>query len=128
MKILDTTFLLDLVRGKKETRPVFEGKDRLFTTQINMFEVIRGLFFKNISSSKFVLITELFEDINVLSLDDDSIIKSAEISANLAREGRIIPDNDCLIAGIAITKGISRIVTRDSEHFKRIKGIEVEEY
>ena len=128
MKILDTTFLIDVIRGKKETIPIINSMEHLFTTQINMYEVIRGFFLKNSASSDIYKIIELFESIKLLALDDNSIIKSAEISSNLAKKGKYIPHNDCLIAGIAITNGITTIVTRDAEHFKRISGIEVEGY
>lgn len=70
----------------------------------------------------------MFENIRVLSLDDNSIIKSAEISAELIKKGTIISDRDCLTAGIALSKGINTIVTRNIGHFKRIKGIKVETY
>ena len=128
MKILDTTFLIDMIRGRKETIPIINSMQHLFTTQINMYEVIRGFFLKNVASSDIYKIVELFESIKLLTLDDNSIIKSAEISSNLTKKGEYIPHNDCLIAGIAITNGITTIVTKDSEHFKRIKGIETEEY
>jgi len=128
MKILDTTFLIDMIRGKKETIPIINSTQHLFTTQINMYEVIRGFFLENIAPSNFYKIIELFENIKLLNLDDNSIIKSAEISSNLTKKGKYIPHNDCLIAGIAIAKGITTIITKDSEHFKRIKEINIERY
>ena len=70
----------------------------------------------------------MFENITVLHLDDNSIIKSAEICAELIKKGEIIEDCDCLTAGIALSSGIKTIVTRNEKHFKRIKGIYVETY
>lgn len=128
MKVLDSTFLIDVLRGRKETLNVINGKEPLLTTQINMYEVIRGFFLKNISSSKFLEMIEMFENIKVLSLDDNSIVKAAEISAELIKKGTVISDCDCITAGIAISKGINKIVTKNIEHFKRINGIKVESY
>lgn len=128
MKVLDSTFLIDVLRGRKETLNVINGKEPLLTTQINMYEVIRGFFLKNISSSKFLGMIEMFENIKVLSLDDNSIVKAAEISAELIKKGTVISDCDCLTAGIAISKGINTIVTKNIGHFKRIKGVKVEGY
>ena len=128
MKVLDTTFLIDLLRGKKETLPIINSKEHLLTTQINMYEVIRGLFLKNISSSRFRDVIETFEDIKVLSLDNRSIIKSAEISSELIKKGNMISDCDCLTAGIALSNGVNNIVTKNVKHFDRIKDIKAETY
>jgi predicted nucleic acid-binding protein len=92
-----------------------------------MYEVIRGLFFRKTASSIFVKVMELFENISLLSLDDSSMVKSAEISAELMRKGIEISDCDCLTAGIALSKGVHNIVTRNA-YFKRINGVKVVEY
>ena len=128
MKVLDTTFLVDLIRGKKETLSVIETKEDLLTTQVNMYELVIGLFLKNISSSKIMKVVDMFGEIKLLSLDDNSIIKSAEISSELTKKGEFVCDCDCMTAGIALSRGINKIVTRNTEHFKRIKGIKVETY
>ena len=128
MKVLDTTFLIDLMRGKEETKEIMQGNEPLLTTQINMYEVIIGMFMKGISPSQYLQVNELFENIRLLSLDDNSIVKSAEICSELLKKGLPIEDADCLTAGIALSNGISTIVTRNVEHFKRIKGIKVESY
>ncbi len=128
MKVLDTTFLIDLLRGKKETLKILNLKEALLTTQINMYEIIRGLFLRGVSSSKMMEIIEMFESIKVLPLDDNAILKSAEISASLIRNGLVISDCDCLMAGIALSKGTDTIVTKNIKHLKRIKGLKIECY
>lgn len=128
MKVLDTTFLVDLLRGKKEARSLLETKEILLTTQINMFEVIRGFFLQGISPKKLAEIINTFDTIRVLPLDDNATIRAAEISADLIKRGMGVPEGDCLTAGIALSNGIDTVVTNDFEHFKRIKGIKVESY
>jgi len=128
MKLLDTTFLIDLLRGKKETEKIFRGNELLLTTQINMYEVIRGLFLRNVSSARFVEVMELFETTRVLPLDDGAVLRSAEISAGLIKNGETVADADCLIAGIALSKGVTAIVTKDAADFSRIEGLSVETY
>jgi len=128
MKLLDSTFLIDLLRGKKGTLNIVNSKEPLVTTQINMYEVIKGLFLRNIHSSKFVSIMEIFDKIKVIPFDDNAVIRSAEIYSNLAKKGLRIHNLDCIIAGIALSNGINKIVTNNAEHFKRIKDIKVETY
>ncbi len=128
MKLLDTTALIDILRGKKEALKIVESSTILMTTQINMYETIRGLFLQGISPEKFLLASEFFENIRVLSLDDASIIKSAQISAKLTKKGIIISDSDCITAGIALSHGITHIVTNNKKHFERIPDVIVETY
>lgn len=128
MKVLDSTYLIDLLRGEKATLPILNSKELLFTTQINMYEVIRGLFLRKIDSHKFLDASDLFEHIRVLPLNDSSIIRSADIFSALSRSGTIISDADCLTAGIALSYGITTLVTRNKKHFERISGIQVEAY
>tara|TARA_Y100000310_G_scaffold345846_1_gene471133 strand:+ start:26341 stop:26727 length:387 start_codon:yes stop_codon:yes gene_type:complete len=128
MKVLDTTFLIDLIRGDEDTLKILNSDDALLTTQINMYEVIRGLFLRKVTSSKLMEVIELFENVRLLSLDDNSIIKAADISANLIKKGKIISDCDCLMAGMALTSGANKIVTRNRKHFSRITELEVIDY
>lgn len=128
MKVLDSTFLIDLLRGEKNTLKIVEGKDLLVTTQINLFEVIRGIFLGQNPTKKLLDAMELFANIRVLSLDNNSITKSADISANLYKKGEVIDDNDCLTAGIALSNKCKTIITRNKDHFKRIKDLKIETY
>ncbi len=128
MKVLDSTFLIDLSKGSKEVLPILQSKEHFFTTQVCMFELIRGMFYRKLPSEKVFEVMGLFEDIRVLPLDDAAVVKSAEISADLLRRGMPIPDNDCLIAGIALCKGITTLVTRNVKDFQRIKELKVETY
>ncbi len=128
MKFLDSTFLIDLLNGKKETLAISGSAEHLATTQLNMFEVIRGIFLKGHSYNKFLEAKDAFESIRAFPLDDSGIIKAAEISADLIKKGERISDIDCMTAGIALSKGANTIVTRNVKDFRKIKGIKVETY
>ena len=128
MKILDSTFLIDLMRGSKEASRIVEGDEALLTTQINMYEVIKGLSLKGVSDDKMHRAREMFDNIKILPFDDNASVKAAEISSSLIKKGETIHDCDCMIAGIALSKGIKIIVTRNVKDFSKIKEIKVETY
>lgn len=128
MKVLDTTALIDLTKGKKELSYLLKQEEELFTTQINMYEFIRGLFLRNIPSADVLEIIKVFENILVLPLSETSLVKSAEIFAILSKKGLMLDDADCLIAGITLSNNISTIVTLNKNHFERIPGIKIETY
>lgn len=128
MKLLDSTFLIDLLRNDQKALQIVRKDINFLTTQINMFELLSGLLRHDVTKSNLPDALELFENIRILPLDDAAVLKSAEISAELIKNGNYIGDSDCLIAGCALSKGISTIITRNKRHYQRIEGISVETY
>ena len=128
MKVLDSTFLIDLLRGDKGALKIADSKELLFTTQINKYEIIRGLYLREMSQSKQIQVMDIFNTVKVLELDDHATIISAKISSELIKKGETISDCDCLTAGIAISNNINTIVTKNIKHFKKIKELKIESY
>tara|TARA_Y100000310_G_C20582966_1_gene763921 strand:- start:467 stop:853 length:387 start_codon:yes stop_codon:yes gene_type:complete len=128
MEVVDSTFLIDLLRGEASAKQFLASQPALVTTQINLFEVIQGLYLREVTAQYLPQVLSLFDSIGVLSLTDAGIIKAAEISAASIKKGKTIGNADCLIAGIALSHGVSVIRTRNVNHFGRIKGISVKSY
>ena len=133
MILLDTTFLIDIL--KKRSNAVRKSKDIenrevLATTYINVYELLLGVYsLKNINhEGKLAEADILLEKLEILGLDKNSAITSAKVGGDLTLKGQIVGDMDNMIAGIALSNGISTIVSRDKEHFSRIKGLKVETY
>ena len=55
-------------------------------------------------------------------------MKSSEIYDQLSSKGQLIEDNDILIAGIMLSNGINKIITRNKRHFDRIESLEIITY
>lgn len=54
--------------------------------------------------------------------------QAAEIYDILESKGNLIDDNDILIAGIMLSNGITKIITRNVTHFEKVEPIEIIEY
>ncbi|MBI2523361.1 type II toxin-antitoxin system VapC family toxin [Candidatus Woesearchaeota archaeon] len=133
MILLDTSFLIDLLRQRKnaiDKAVELVNRDSLATTYVNIYEMLIGVYSKKDANyeEKLKIIENLTEKIDVLTLEKGSTIKSAKIGGELMLKGEIIGDTDNMIAGIALSNGIGTIITRDKDHFERIKGIKVEIY
>ncbi len=131
MKLLDTTFLIDFLKNDagaiKKARESYN--ERLFTTEINVYEVVLGIYSLRGDFAKELNKAEgLFQSLNLLDLNHQSALSAAKIFGTLTREGSMIDHNDCLTAGIALANDVTTIITRNKEHFSRIKGIKVEMY
>ena len=128
--ILDTTFLIDLLRGDKaavgKIAEIESKNEPVSTTAISVFEVWQGLP-KNASSSQIEKTVELLKSINVLKLDFDSALQGGEIQRELKSAGQMIDPEDAMISGIAKINH-EKILTRNKKHFEKIRWIKTETY
>lgn len=132
MICLDSSFLIDLLRNKKEAIKKLETfrSDTVGTTRINLFEVLFGVFIKKGITSQQIpkRVKSLIDKIEVMELDEHSCIQAANIKSELILKGKEIESADCLIAGIMLANACNIIATKNKDHFDRIKGLEVEGY
>ena len=133
MVILDTTFIIHLLRGEESARSKIEeleGKNiEIFTTQINIFEIIQGIYGYGKNLDMEIASLEVFLDrIKVLDLSYFGAYHAGRISGSLIKKGVTISPSDLLIAGIAIANNISTIVTRNIKDFSKMPDIKIESY
>jgi len=126
--ILDTTFLIDFLRGDPSAIATMQEikSSPLFTTEINVFELYFGAYLRGKNSVAST--TALLSQLTVLDLDRRSTLRASAIAAELTRKGRSIDASDILIAGIALAHGVSKIVSRNAKHFEPIDELEVVGY
>ncbi len=129
--LAETTFLIDLLKAKKEAIDFLEKNTipLLYTTEICVFELMVGAYaLRDKPEQEVQKINALLSRIVVLQVDRRAIIKAGEIAGTLLKQGKQIEDTDCLIAGIALSNGINQMITRNKEHYQRIPGITILEY
>ena len=61
--------------------------------------------------------------VDVIELTETIAFEGGKIFAALSNAGKKIEFNDCLIAATARSLGMKQIVTRNTDHFKRIEGV-----
>ena len=130
MICIDSDFIIDYLRGKKEAVDFLAGvSEEIVTTEINVFEVFYGIYTKKeISLKEESVADSFFEAIRVLSLDENCGREGAKIFSQLEKKGAVIEQNDCLIASIIIKNGVREIISKNKKHFSRIKGLNVLSY
>ena len=127
---MDSSAIIDLFRNDSFLVKILEDMDEeIVLNQMSFYELMIGLDFDNLIHKKEEnFYDELFEDYKNLSLDKNSSKKASKISFELKKDGKIIGDFDCIIAGIYLTNGVNKIITRNVKHFERIKGLKVISY
>ena len=128
--MLDTDILSEFLRGnQKVINKVDEHlKEYGFISLsiITYYEILNGLLYK--VARKQMTKFEDFVALNkVIPLTLRMAKAAAIIQADLRKKGTEIGHTDTLIAGIAITSEL-QLVTNNTDHFKRIKGLGLENW
>jgi predicted nucleic acid-binding protein len=130
VKCLDTDFLVALLRGKNDAKSKIESLDaegRNATTTINAFELFYGA---HKSAKREKNVKEVFKLLDRLDVFDFTLEASevaGEITAILEKEGEMLDFRDIMIASIIKCHRMT-LVTRNVDHFKRIKGLQMERW
>lgn len=127
---IDTCAAIDLFKGDKQIIALLSDiSEKVCITYINYLELIFGL---DIENPKHKVEEEFYDDIMenyaVFNLNIESCKKAREIFFLLKKKGNIIEDMDYAIAGILLTNGVNKIITRNKKHFERIPGLKVISY
>ncbi|MGM5485430.1 MAG: type II toxin-antitoxin system VapC family toxin [Nanobdellota archaeon] len=114
------------MKGRKEAKNCldkFKG-EKIFTTEIALFEVGTGYYFGEKERKGFDQFMDFMENVDIIPSMSHFALEAAEVQAELLKKGKPIEIADCLTAGMMIRQGIRKILTKNTEHFSRIKGIE----
>ena len=125
--LLDTDILSEFLRGTPQVvgnaEIYLQSYDAINFSIISYYEILNGLLYKD-ARKQLKQFTEFAELSKVLPLTISATRKAAGIYADLKKKGQPIGHTDCLIAGIALTNNL-QLVTNNTDHFKRVKGLEI---
>jgi len=131
MYLLDTNILSELLRSSPA--PVLIGRlasvpnRDLYTSSINRGELLYGLLHAKKGISFFTRMERLLGHVPVLSFDLRCANVYAELRADLEARGTRLDDPDLMIASVALANELI-LVTDNERHFRRIPGLEVENW
>lgn len=128
--ILDTSFLIDVLRGEKEVREWEErldnGEEEPIITSISVMEIWEGVIHSG-NTEELKKIENLLEGLSSIEFDSEDGKTSGEILASLANKGNPIDVEDVMIGAIALNSN-QKILTKNPAHFERIDNLEVKSY
>ena len=127
--MLDTNIIADLIRnpqGKAAKRVAKVGEDNICTSIIVAAELRYGCA-KSGSKRLLKAVEDLLGEIDVLPFDVPADADYGGIRSELEAAGKKIGSNDLLIAAHAYATG-AMIVTANTDEFKRIRGLKVENW
>lgn len=127
MAALDTDIIVSLLKGAAEAtekiRALQESGDRISTTMITAYELMKGAYISTRAAENLVKVRESISNLRVLELSFGAVEEASRIYKELQDRGKLIGEFDVLIAGIVKFHDES-LVTRD-DHFKSIRGMKL---
>lgn len=122
--LLDTSAIIPHLRGNPAYLAQAESTDEpLFVSLTVLGELYRGVL-KSSQQDKNRLVLETFlQTVAILHPDSATSLYYAQVSVDLERMGKIIPENDIWIAASALECGMP-LVTRDA-HFQHVTGLQL---
>lgn len=132
MPLMDTLFLLDLMRGRERAVEMLERLESeratLAVTTTTLFEFHRGLeTVGNLSAADRRRIAEVVTGRPVYAFDAAAAERAGRLDAQLWAAGEPIDPEDACIAGIALTRDVE-LVTRKAREFSRVPGLRLRTY
>lgn len=135
MIILDTSACIDYLNGNEEIKKsISKQEDLIHITSITVYEINIGLERTKRKISKkrynelYKIWTEFISSMEIFPLGYKEAEMAAKVYDDLESQGFVIDDNDILIAGIMLSNGIKKIITKNANHFERIKDLEIIHY
>mgnify|MGYP000524700550 CR=1 FL=1 len=136
MYLLDTSYLIDLIRGKPEAiklaKRIEDEKAYVAISVVTVHEYLLGVFLSYWREEK--KLKEMLKRaeaelsrFDILPYTVEIARKTAEILAHLFRKGESLGLSNVIVAATAITYRL-KLVTRNARHFSRIPGLEIVTY
>lgn len=127
--ILDTSFLVDLLRGDDAVRGLAErlATEPQLVTPVTVMELYEGVHRAEYGTAERDAVTELLEGLTHVDFTDESGKISGRINARLADAGEPIDVEDVMIAAVALERD-EPVLTGNPSHFGRVDGLDILTY
>lgn len=130
--ILDTTFLIDLLRGRDEkTKQKAEELDKKLiekgVASVSIMELWRGAVRSIKNEQERRQINTLLDSLIIFSFTEKEAKKGGEVEAELINKGVVIDLEDIMIASTALVKK-KKLLTRNIKHFSQVDSLAIETY
>ena len=123
--------MVGLLRNNKDAvskiRSLLSQDSGLFTSQINIYELVKGAYLSNNAKENLEKVDLLLQTMNIAMFDQESAYLSGKISAQKEIRAKPVGQNDIFIAAVAI-KNRLKLVTRNKKHFENIQNLEIEDW
>jgi len=126
----DTCAIIDLIKNNEKIKEIVESTNHPFATSALVFsELIRTSPILTKKGEEEYNVYESFcSNTTELPFTQACAKKALFIHAQLKKQGKEIPKEDCLIAASYLAHGVTLLLTQNVKHFENIPGLTVLSY
>lgn len=129
--LLDTDTLSEVIKRRdfaiqRQAQEYLNQYHQFQFSVITRYEILRGLKAKDAFSQVMAFERQCQKSL-VFPLNDEIVVKAADIYGFLHKRGGIIGDADILIAATALVHGLT-LITNNLDHFRRIPDLRSESW
>lgn len=129
--ILDTSVLIDLLRGREGARSRVSDLENsgalLWVPAPAIFELYEGIERADRPEDERSRVEAVLSGYSVLGFSPSHAQRAGTLSGRLVRRGEMLDPVDVQIAGMALAEGRA-VLTRDTDDFDRVAGLDTETY
>ncbi len=127
--VFDTDTCIYWLKGNKrvEKRILKTGMENIFISVITQCELFYGAFKSTKRKRNLRVVRDLMRKIKILHTTEEVPFIYGKTKAELEKKGQSLDDADLLITSIALANSYI-LITNNTEHFKRITGLEIENW
>lgn len=127
--LLDTDICVYWLKGNEniEAKALDVGLDSLAISFVTLSELYFGAYKSQKVKQNILNVEKLKNKLNVVESSNMVSKTFGKIKGSLVKEGKVIDDADIFIAACALVEG-TILVTNNEKHFKRIKGLKLENW
>lgn len=125
--ILDSTFLVDVLRGSASVEELLEKLDASgppFVSAVTVMELYEGIQLADAEQAEREMVERVLEGLTEIPFDRGMAMRAGRINARLVEAGEPIDETDVMIAATALEHD-QPVVTRNERHFERVDGVTV---
>ncbi len=115
--------IIDFFKGDPGTEDILLNSELSLCDPV-VFEFHCGRLSKEVEDS----MDSFCKQLPVISTDTKAALRAAKLYKDAKRCGKPTGMLDAMIAGTYLSRGITKIVTRNVKHFKEMTGVEIVEY
>lgn len=129
--ILDTSFVVDLLRGRdaavSRLQDVRDRRRPQKVSAVTVLELYEGVRRAQRSSDEGQVVLDVLASKAIVPADGEIMRRAGEISGDLHVDGSPIDREDCIVGATALSED-EPVVTGDVAHFERIANLDVVGY
>ena len=121
--VIDTSIFIDFLRARNKAKTTLQNlpdEAAIYVSSVTLYELYMGA----TTPQKWVDVKTLTDDIPTLPFTKQVAEKAAIIYQELRKTNQMVEFRDIFIAATAIINNFP-ILTRNSKHFKRMKGLTI---